>query len=150
MHPGVEPDSFVAEWWDGVGLVPALLVSVEGRRVRAVAGPAGELVLLPRSSWAARRRLRRLRRHAGDAQPAAPVERPHVAVTPGGLPRTPLVYEVSVKRPRQAWPGPPGPRLPLRVGGAIDYRACSHIGCGAVVPLPAEGADPPCPRCGRR
>lgn len=150
MHPGVEPDSFVAEWWDGVGLVPALLVSVEGRRVRAVAGPAGELVLLPRSSWAARRRLRRLRRHAGDAQPAAPVERPHVAVTPGGLPRTPLVYEVSVKRPRQAWPGPPGPRLPLRVGSAIDYRACSHIGCGAVVPLPAEGADPPCPRCGRR
>ncbi|MEP6462225.1 MAG: hypothetical protein ABJC62_02160 [Frankiaceae bacterium] len=143
MHPGVTASSFVAQWWDGTALVPALLVSVGGRPLRVVAGPSGEIVLLPRWSWAARRRLRRTRRPGGDQATG----RPHVAVTPGGLPRTALLYEVSAKRPRI---GRPGPRMPVRVGGAVDYRACTHVGCGAVVALPVAGPDPPCPRCGRR
>ncbi len=152
MHPRATPRAFVAEWWDGTAFVPALLVDVEGRRVRAVTDSTGTVALLPRWSWAARRRLARSRNLTGAAAaagwPAVP-GRPHVAVTPGGLPRTPLLFEVQVKRPRQQ-PGRPGPRPPLRVTTAVDYRACSHIGCGAIVPLPASGDDPPCPRCGRR
>lgn len=147
MYPAAVPQTYIARWWDGVALVPALLVEVEGRRVRVVTGPDGRVLLLPRSSWAARRRLHRARRAVtGNGH----VDRPHVAVTPGGLPRTPLVYEVTDKRPRVPRSGRPGPRVPVRVGDAIDYRACSHVGCGAVVALPATGPDPPCPRCGRR
>lgn len=146
MHPGVTATSFVSQWWDGSALVPALLVEVEGRRLRVVTGAAGEVLLLPRWSWAARRRLRGSRRLGGPAVGT----RPRVAVTPGGLPRTPLLFEASDKRPRAGKPARPGPRLPVRVGAAVDYRACTQIGCGAVVALPAAGPDPPCPRCGRR
>jgi hypothetical protein len=146
MHPGATASSLVSQWWDGTALVPALLVEVEGRRLRVVTGALGEVVLLPRWSWAARRRLHRSRRPGGPAV----TDRPQVAVTPGGLPRTPLLYEVSDKRSRAIKATRPGPRLPVRVGGTVDYRACSHVGCGAVVALPAAGPDPPCPRCGRR
>ena len=151
MHPGAQPNAFVAEWWDGAALVPALLVVVDGRRLRAVTGPSGEITVLPRTSWRARRRLARLRRSAGDLPARAEVsERPHVAVTPGGLPKTPLIFDVVSRRPKPVREGRPGPRPPIRVSGEVDYRSCTHIGCGAMVPLPERGADPPCPRCGRR
>lgn len=146
MHPGATASAFVSQWWDGTALVPALLAEVDGRRLRVVTAPSGEVLLLPRWSWAARHRLRRTRRSGA----VVPTQRAHVAVTPGGLPRTPLIYEASARRPRAVRPGRPGPRMPVRMGEAVDYRACTHIGCGAVVALPAVGQDPPCPRCGRR
>ncbi len=146
MHPGASASAFVSQWWDGTALVPALLVEVGDRRLRAVIGATGEVVLLPRWSWAARRRLRRTRR----PPEARATDRPHVPLTPGGLPRTPLLYEVSDKRPRAAKAGRHGRRMPVRVDAAVDYRACSHVGCGAVVALPVTGPDPLCPRCGRR
>lgn len=151
MHPGAVGLSFVAEWWDGAALVPALLVEVDGRRHRAVAGPTGEITLLPRRSWRARRRMDRLRRSlAGHAvHRSADPRRPHVALTPGGLPRTPLLYQVTSERPKPVRDRP-GARLPARVALAVDYRACRHIGCGAIIPLPERGPDPACPRCGRR
>jgi hypothetical protein len=151
MHPQTQPKAFVAEWWDGAALVPALLVTVDGRRVRAVTGPTGEITLLPRSSWLARRRLAKLRRSVADLPAgAAVVERPHVALTPGGLPKTPLIYDVVSRRAKPVREGRPGPRPPTRAAAEIDYRSCTHIGCGAIVPLPERGVDPPCPRCGRR